>query len=332
MALASRTTRRHSAKWWLAAGLIATLLVLLVDASLKSRSPAVAQTMDAQAWVDRVLPVIAQSNQEGIEINQIRTGGLSMTGPTIESELSQITAGARNALATVQALKPPPDLQASNGLLVACLQTRAAGAQAFRQAMDQVLSGPPTAVPAEAPALLRSVQRFQVADQAYQLFAQDIPHIGVQMPASVWYANPSSFSEPALTTYLRALRANTNSVPLHDVTIAAVSTNPGAVSSANGLQVLPPADLVAVEVTVGDAGNQPETNVPVTASFNPPASGYIGSARQLVSLTPGQDLALTVATLKAPTNVPVTLTVSVGPVPGEKNTSDNTKTLVFKMP
>src|SRR5579875_500701 len=332
MALASRTTRRHSAKWWLAAGLIATLLVLLVDASLKSRSPAAAQTLDAQAWVDRVMPVIAQSNQEGIEINQIRTGGLSMTSATIESELSQITAGDRSAVATVKALRPPPDLQASNGLLVACLQTRASAAQAFDQAVRQVLSGPPAAVPGQAPAVLAAVQKFQVADQAYQLFAQDMPPIGVHMPASVWYADPSGFSEPALTTYLRSLRANTNSVPLPDVVVAAVATNPGAVSSAGGVQILPPSDLVAVEVTVGDVGNQPETNVPVTVTFTPPASGYVGSARQLVSLTPGQDLALTVGSLKAPTNVAVTLTVTVGPVAGEKNTAGATKSLVFKMP
>jgi hypothetical protein len=331
MALVSRTTRRRSAKWWLAAGLIVTLLVLFVDASLKSRSPAPARTMAAQAWVDRVMPVIGQSTEQGIELNQIRKSGLSMTGSSIESQLRQVAAAARSSLDAVKGLDPPANMQAASGLLIACLQTRAAAAQNFAQAMSQVLSGPVVAAPTQAPAVLAAVQQFQVADQAYQLFVQDMPHVGVSLPTSVWYSNPTGFSQPSLATYLQSLRATTNAVPLHDVAVVAVATNPPAVTSAHAVQVLPAAAFVQIDVTVADVGNRPESNVPVTASFSPGAPGYLSSARQLVDLTPGQDLALTVGTLKAPANVAVTLTVSVGPVAGEKNTSDNTKTLVFKM-
>lgn len=309
-----------------------TLLVLLVDASLKSRSPAPARTLAAQTWVDRVLPIIAQSTQQGIEINQVRTSGLSMTAAEINSELGQVASSARSSLAALRSLSPPSTVEAANGLLTACLQTRAAAAVAFASAMQQVLSGAPVVGTAPTRAVLAAVQQFQVSDQAYQLFVQDFPPLGLKMPASSWYTQPAAFSQPALSTYLQALRAATNSVPVQDLAIAAVSTNPGAVSANGAVQVLPPASLVGVDVTVANVGNQPDSQVPVTASISPASPGYAGSARQLVSLAPGQDLALTVATLKAPINVPVTLTVSVGPVPGETNTADNTKTLVFEMP
>lgn len=329
MALVSRT-RRSSARWWLAAGIVATLLVLLVDASIKSRSPAPIRTLASQAWVDRVLPVVTQTNQQGAEINNIRSSGLSMTASSINSQLQQVAAAAHSSLATVQGLNPPANVAGANGLLIACLQTRAQAAAAFQAAMDKVLTGPKSAAAAEAPALTSAVEQFQVSDQAYHLFVQDVPPLGVTMPASSWYTNPAAFAQPGLTTFLQALRAKTNAVPVHSVGIAALSTSPGALSSHGNVQVLPPASLVSVNVTVADSGNQTESQVPVSASFSPSAAGYLGSARQFVSLSPGQDVALTVGTLKAPTNVPVTLTVTVGPVPGQSTAA--TKTLVFQMP
>lgn len=332
MALATRSTRRRGAKLWLAVGIVITLLVLLVDASLKSRSPAPAQTLAAQAWVDRVLPVISQSTEQGLEINHIRTSGLTMKAAAINSQLSKITSAARSDLATVESLRPAPNVEAANGLLIACLQTRAAAASTFAQAITRTLAGPATASAAQVPTLLGAVEQFQVADQAYQLFAKDVPPLGVKMPASAWSSNAHAYNQPALTTYLRALRSSTNSLPVHDVTVSALSTTPGAVSTSGKVQVLPPANLVKINVTIANVGNQAANNVPVKASFSPGASGYLSSGSRTVSVSPGQDVALTVATLKAPTNVAVTLTVTVGPVAGQTDTAGATQTLVFKMP
>lgn len=331
MALVGRTPRRRSARWWLAIGIVATLLVLIVDASIKSRSPGPVRTLAGQTWVDRALPIIAQSTEQGVEIDQVRTSGISMTAAAITSELGQATSGARSSLDAARALQPPANVATASGALVVCLQTRAQAAASLDAAMTQALSGPSGSnATASAPAIQTAGQEFQVADQAYQLFVEDIPPLGVKLPASTWY-DPVSFAQPGLSDYLQALRAATNATPTHDVAVDAVTTNPPAVSANGSVEVLPPASLVGIQATVADIGNQAESNLPVTATLSPSAPGYVASVRDLVSLTPGQDLTLTLGSLRPPTNVPVTLTVTIGPAPGETNTANNTKVVTFQM-
>jgi len=52
MALAGRSSRRGAGARWLAIGIVVTLLVLLIDASLHSRSQSPGQQLAAGTWVD----------------------------------------------------------------------------------------------------------------------------------------------------------------------------------------------------------------------------------------------------------------------------------------
>lgn len=333
MALVGRNSRRRSVKWWLAAGVVLTLVVLLIDASVKSRSPGPVRVLAAQDWVDRALPIVAQSTAQGAEINAVRASGLSMTASGITAELDQAAAGARSSFQSAEALRPPPNIATADGALVVCLQTRAQAAASVAAAMAQTLSGPTgTAAAAPAASIQTAGQQFQVADQAYRLFVQDMPALGVKLPASEWYTDPAAFAQPGLSTFLQALRATTNAVPTHDVAVESLSTEPGAVSSIGAVQVLPPSSTISVQVTVANVGNQPESNVTVTAALSPSAPGFVASVREFVSLTPGQARALTLGSLRPPTAVPVTLTVTVGPIPGAATTADNTKSITFRMP
>lgn len=314
-------------------GIVLTLLVLFVDASLKSRSPGPVRTLAAQTWVDRALPIIAQSTEEGDAINQVRSSGLTMTAGAITSQLNQVASGARSTLAAAQALRPPSTVAEANGALVVCLQTRAQAAGKLVNAILQTLGGAAgSGASASAPAIQTAGLQFQVADEAYHLFVQDMPPLDVSLPASVWYTNPAGFAQPGLSNFLESLRAATNTTPLHALAVDAVTTTPPAVTTNGHLEVLPPASLVTIQATVADVGNQAESSVPVSATLVPSAPGYISSVRDLVSLKPGQAQTLTLGSLRPPTNVPVTLTVTIGPVAGEAETSDNTKVITFQMP
>jgi hypothetical protein len=333
MALAGRTPRRRGAKWWLGIGIVLTLLVLFVDASLKSRSPGPVTTLAGQTWVDRVLPIIGQSTAQGDVINRVRASGLTMPAATITAELDQVSSGAAAAFRAARALHPPATTATASGALIVCLQTRAQAANTLDAAMKQALSAPATGqAAAAAPAIQTAGQQFQVADQAYRLFLQDVPRLGVRLPSSAWYTDPAEFAEPGLTTYLDALRAVTSATPVHDVAVEAVTTSPPAVTSRGGLQILPPSTFISIQATVADIGNQAEANLPIVAALTPPPAGYASSVRDNVDLSPGQDLTLTLGSLKVTPNVAETLTVTLGPAPGETATADNTSVLHFQMP
>ena len=69
--------RRGGSQRWLIIPFVLTMLVLLVDASMHARSSGPETTMNSQAWVDTVLPYIAESTVQGREIAQISSDRLT---------------------------------------------------------------------------------------------------------------------------------------------------------------------------------------------------------------------------------------------------------------
>ncbi len=318
MALAGRSPRRSGGggRRLLIVAVVLTLLVLLIDASIKSRSPVTLQTLGEQAWVDRVLPVVTQSTEQGQQINLIRSGGTQMQAGAITASLNQTASSAMRVYRTVAALKPPPVVAGSNGLLEACLLVRANAAASLAKAMNAELSGARPSVTSD-PQLATFVQAgadFQISDRAFVLFTQNLPNVGVHVPSSRWVTNSGEYDSQSLQTFLLTLRNATNSVPVHQLTIVSLSTNPPPVSAAGALQDLPPTSALGVTVVVADTGNQPEPNLTVTASVSP--SKGASSVRDFISLTPGQSQALSLGPLAPPLGTPVSLRATVTPASG----------------
>lgn len=140
MALASRNARRGAAGLrWLAVGVALTLLILLIDASLKSRSPVPRQQLAAGTWVDRVLPVIASSTGEGQAIAGIWANGLKTPGPALAASINSAAVGAARDYRTVVALHPPDSLLGPAGLLEASLLARSEAAADLQKALIATL-------------------------------------------------------------------------------------------------------------------------------------------------------------------------------------------------
>src|SRR6516165_1764243 len=140
MALASRSARRSDAgRRWLLIGVVVTLLVLLIDAALQSRSPGPGQQLKAGAWVDRVLPIVTTSTAEGQQIAGIWNNGLQTAPSSLSAQLDQIAAGSAHAYQQMVALHPPSNVAGAAGLLEASLLTRSQAASALRAALQPVL-------------------------------------------------------------------------------------------------------------------------------------------------------------------------------------------------
>jgi hypothetical protein len=362
MALAGRPPRRGAAGFrWLAAGIVLTLFVLLIDAALKSSSPALERQVSAGAWLDEVLPAVSSSNAQGQVLSEIWAKGPGQSPAVVAEEVSQVQSQAKSLYQQMSGVRPPPELAGPSGLLLACLLARAEAASSMAKAFSLTLGAafPGNKTPAVAlasfegtsfatggsagtgvgsaslPAPVQQVQQalaqMQVGDQAYQLFVRSLPpDLGVKLPSSVWLSQSSAYEPQNALVFLATLQSSTQTNPVLGVRIYQVSVNPAPVSVKGGTLVLPDVEAITLTVVVADVGNQAAPNLTVTATVSP-AGGRSSSARDFVSLVPGQAHSIVgFGPLNPAQGPPVTLTVSVT-APGIP-TPLATQTLDLQMP
>jgi hypothetical protein len=340
MALASRSARRSDAgRKWLLIGVVITLLVLLIDAALQSRSPGPGQELKAGAWIDRVLPIVTTSTAEGQQIAGIWRNGLQTPPSSLSAQLDQIAAGSAHAYQQVISLHPPSNVAGAAGLLEASLLTRSQAANTLRTALQPVLQGgagaPATTATTSGPdPVLTAIQTagddMQIGDRAYQLFVHSLPKLGVTMPASVWAADPSPYQTAKAQLFLTSLHNAMQATPVHQLKIYSVTLTPAPVSLQGETQILPNSSTMAVTVVVADVGNQAEKNLTVTAAIA--SGGASSSVRDFVDLSAGQAHTIPqMGPLSPPQGVPVSMTVTVTPGYGSE-ASPVTETLTFMMP
>jgi hypothetical protein len=333
MALAGRSPRRSSGgRRILIVALLVTLVVLLVDASIKSRSPAPVRQLAEEAWLDQALPLIRASTVQGDQIDTLVSNGLHLPAGTIASTAKQTASAAASTYREATKLGAPSTISAAAGLLDACLLVREQAAKQVARVMVATLSGPATSAAAtsNATSLSSAAQSFQVADKAYQLFTNSLSGLDVHLPSSQWAKDPALYQSPRLTVYLQALRNATNLTPLHHLEVVSLSTDPQAESLDGATQVLPLMSHLSVALVVANVGNQTERNLTVTATIQPAVQDPV--AREYVStLAPGTAQALTVGYLYPPSGTVVTLTVTVTGPTGS-TLPPATKSLAFEMP
>jgi hypothetical protein len=331
MALASRPTRRR-ARRWLLVGVLATVVVLAVNAALAARSSAPARQLAEQNYLDQVFPVIQDSTQQGRDIDALRTQAVTLSGTTITGRLDQLVASTGQSFAAIRRVQPPGAMDTAHDLLVATLAVRADSAKALRQAVANALGGQP--LTAGAAAISGVGVEMEASDRTYQLFVRALPplsSLGAGPPASHWVSDPSVYDQASVSVFLSSLRASTSLAPVHDVAVVLVITDPAPVSVSGSTQVLPASRLLNLQIVVADTGNEPERNLTVSATMSPSAIGPTEMLRDFVDLSPGQRRTVSLGGLRAEPNQPTTLTVKIDAAPGETNLADNTKTITFVM-
>ncbi len=328
MALGSRPTPRRGPRWLLLA-VIATVVVLAINAAMSARSLAPAQDLAQQSYLDQVVPAIQQSTQEGMEIDATRAQALTLGSETLTTRLQEVATNAAQTLAQVRRLTPPKPLQTAHDLLIATLAIRADGADAFRQAMAGAISGQGTPTPVRQ--IVDVGRDLDASDRAYALFVKAMPNVNVAMPPSQWVGDATTYSETEVSVFLATLRSAKSLAPVHDTAVVVVTTDPTAVSVNGSTEVLPVSKLLNMQIVVADIGNQSEKNLTVSATIAPSANGPTEMVRDFVDLAPGQRRTVKLGGLRAQPGVATTLTVKIDTVPGEANPADNVKTITFIM-
>ena len=263
--------------------------------------------MSSQAWVDRVLPDIAQSNAEGREIALASSGAVTGGVSAVVGDLSKVASAAGATYGVVRSYTASSQVAAASGLLQACLAARETGALEMASAASGLMKG--DARPSAVQEMASAVADFQVGDSAYKLFLKALPALGVQMPPSQWVTQ-GLYQPSALSSFAQKLAAAAAAALPRTIVIDAITTDPAALSMQGTTQILSPAQSVSVTVVVGDVGQSSDKGVEVSASITPALGAPDQRASTTLDLSAGQAYAVGLSGFRLEPNIPTTLMVT----------------------
>jgi hypothetical protein len=307
------------------------MLVLLVDASIKSRSQAPLRQLTGQAWITDVLPLVDQSNVSARDLQGFRDDSAALGATTAQSDLTTMADSTRDTYQAYEKLTPPSSLEGEAGLLETCLLERSEATASLVAAVRHQLASPASApTTAQAQRISAAISNLQVADSAYGLFARRLPRSIGEVPASKWVTQASQYVPATLEVWLAALRSRISLAPLHLVKIVALTTTPGPIGASGKTETLSPSSRLQVTVVVGNVGNQLETDLSVRVALSK-SSGTASASDVISALSAGSDWTLQLGPLAPKIGATTNLIVTVTPPPGS-TTKAITTTLVFTMP
>lgn len=331
MALAGRNQRRDSGgRRLLIAGMVITILVLLLDMSLKSRTPSTSTKLAADAWVDKALPIIEASSVQGSTVERIRSlAAADVDRDTIDSQMAATVKAAQTSAGQLSALHPPSSLAGAAGLLQACLQERALGAAQMAGALSAAFAAPSSENgSAQVGDLSAAGQDFLLSDQAYHLFAQRLPATGVHPPASTWVVHPASYQTSSLQGYLKTLVTVASGKQLDQVTITSINLTPSPLANNGGIEVLGPSSGVNFSIVVANTGTLTEDDFAVLVSIDPSRGNAVFKGT-IASLAPGAAYNYQSGPLNPKPGAVTNMTVMIQPGPGS-GLQQTTKTIQFE--
>lgn len=315
---------------WLWPLIILTAVVLLVDLVVSNRSDAPSRRVAALGYLDQVRAQIAQSNREGAEVADVRAKAATLGRAGITRRLDRVAKDSSRTLAAAKTAGPPKNLVDAHGLLLSTLYLRAHATEVLNTALNAALSKSPP--PTAASQLANAGADLTAADRTYTAFLAAVAENPVvakdaQMPPSQWVADPIDWEAPELAAFLTSLRNSATLAPVHDTTIVLLSTEPSAVRVENGRMVVPATRSLRAQIIVANVGNEAERDLKVEVTLVP--GGAKATARDFVTLAPGQRETVSLGGLEPVAGQPATLTATIDAPAGEAQATmaDNTKVL-----
>lgn len=317
MAVRPRRRRRRS---FLVLAVLASLVVLGLNAAISARSREPSRRLEELAYLDRLRPLVQRTNEQSADLADVRASATELGRAGISRRLVRLARESRTVELAAGRIDPPDHLRTAHTLLHAALVIRAEATDAISEALVRALGTEP---PEPAVSALRAAgEDLAAADRNYRIFLAALPEVddAAELPGSAWVRDPALWSGPELAAFVTGLRSAETLAPVHDVSVVLVNTDPAPVGSENGAAVLPPLRSLSVDVVVANVGNEAETRVTVLATISAP-DGTVDTAREFVDLAPGQRH--TVSLGLRPPVAASSLSVRIGPVDGEIAQSDN---------
>jgi hypothetical protein len=316
-------------------GLVVFLIALVLILILVIQSCAASSKQDAYAsYMDDVDQIASQSTANGRKVvDALTTPGVKVAD--LESTLNGIAEAENQNVRAAQDLSPPGKLRDDNRHVVEALQLRVSGIEGLAASFRQTAGSTNTN---DASLLATQAERFIASDVVWDDLFKD-PAVrqlqedgvsGVRVPDSNYVTNRDLLNEESMSNVLKRLRgASTGGTPtgLHGTNIVSVRAMPGNQTLQQGADntVTATTDL-AFAVTIEDSGDSQEVQIKITLTIDKTGNPIV-KTKTIDLINPGEQKTATFTDLgQVPFATKTTLKVDVQPVPGEKNTSNNSAT------
>jgi hypothetical protein len=286
-------------------------------------------------YLSGVQSLITDSNKVGQDLGAIVNNPRKYTRPGLLTKL-QSMVNAQNDVATrSQLLKPPGKLVGQNQTFVLGMQVRAKGMQQLRQGILAAIDGKSKVTANDLAALSGyftgpdAYYTEQFYTQAQNVLKAD-GVAGVTVPASTFFLKSSMFGPLKLQKMLKNIPGSAVG-GVHGVSVVSITVKSGgntvALVAGRNTRVKASADMIFV-VTVSNAGTATESGVPVTLTLQPPGGAQAQKISHTIDgIAPGKTVAVQFNgfNIKPASLSRVSqLTAKAGPVPNEKNLTNNT--------
>ena len=303
--------------------LLAVVLVLVVNNCRGNQKKA-----KYQDYMEAVDGPAAESAQVGKDLNDaLTTPGIKLAD--LRSQIEGLLQQQSQIVTNASGLDAPGPLRDEQQSLVEAMQFRVNGLTGLSAALTAVQGTPSTAKSGEDLAV--QAQRLIASDVVYQdLFKAGSAALmrkegvtGVPVPDSTFVTNPDFGSPTFWKQTVDRLTQSPSAGGLHGSQITSVVVQPGnqrlSTSEDNTVNVTP---RLSFQVNVKNSGDSQETQVLVTLTIKQDPA--ITKTQTIPLISPGETNTVVFQDLPPPTfGSPVKVLVSVDPVPGESNTSNN---------
>jgi hypothetical protein len=297
-------------------GIVVVILILIVlgiKGCLDAR-----KTRSFENYVSDLNAVTSQTSQLSVEF---------------KSEIASDRGTAENLSSRVDALSTPGELSDAQSQLELAYQLRAQALTGISNQMSNALGNPGPTRDKALSSISDYMQYFLASDvlykQAQGQIDAELQNQGIdeKAPASVFMADPTRWLDPLqVSTALSSISSSTQtSKGVHGLAIVATTVKPGDVA----LTPDTPATIsggtsgAQINVQVSNGGSVDEKGVGVNFSLTGGPETIQGTAT-IGSIAVGSTQTAALPIKPAPPrNTPLTLEVTVNPVPGEQITTNN---------
>lgn len=316
------------------AGLIAfAILIVVLLVFWISSCQGAGKKSSYKRYMEKIAVVAKDSEQVGRELNDaLTTPGIKFSD--LDAKLSGLAQQQQQDVAQLRAIRPPGPLRLQHQEAVESLEFRVSGLRGLTDAFKQAAASPKN-VTGNALLLAGQANRLVSGDVVWDDLFKD-PSVeelrrqgitGVAVPDSSFVPNPDFSSPRFWEAILQRLQGASTTGPsggLHGTGLVLTKALPSGQELSEGSEntVTATTDL-GFAVTIEDTGDSQEVQVKVTLTIQQQPSPIV-QTKTVDLINPGEQKTVVFRNLgQVQFATRTTVKVDVQPVPGEKNTSNN---------